>query len=116
MLNFFQSTINVDILILENANIQVQNNGRVIYEGSKEYCMNKLRREVFNLQGIANKTVSFTVKSWSNYSSNPKLIADAKSFFRNHLGMLKSSTKTNIKLAFGGDAGFAAGGGGGRSW
>lgn len=102
MLNFFQSTINVDILILENANIQVQNNGRVIYEGSKEECMNKLRKDVFNLQGLKGKTVDVTIKSWSNYSSNPKLIADAKSFFRNHLGMLKSSTKTPLKFAFGG--------------
>ena len=114
MLNFFQSTVNIDILILENGIIQVKNDGRTIFEGSKEECMNKIRHEVLNLQGIGNKTVSITIKSWSIYSASEQLIADAKSYFRNHISLLKSASKNNIEFSFRPGGGF--GGGGGRSW
>ena len=112
MLNFFQSTINVEILILENGVIQVNNNGRTIYEGCKEECMNKIKRDVINLQGLGDKAVRIIVKSWSMYTSNAQLITDAISYFRNHIGLLKSSVNTDI------DFSFRSGGGGGgvRSW
>ena len=94
------STIEVEILILENANIQVRNNGHLICEGTKDECMNKLRHEVYNLQGLTGKSLIVTVKAWPAYSSNPKLIADSISFFRNHLNMLKSSTNVSMKIQF----------------
>jgi len=99
MLSFFQSTVKVEILILGNANIQVKNNGHIICEGKKEECMNKLRREVYNLQGLG-KTVLINVNPWTARASNPKLVADAVCFFRNHLTMLKSSTRCDIHTNF----------------
>ena len=95
MLNFFQSTIKVDILILGNADIQVRNNGRVIYEGSKEDCFDQLRRDMFNLQGLSGRTVKIELMALAS-ASNPKLVADAKTYFKSKLGMLKSATKVNL--------------------
>ena len=98
MLNFFQSSTNVEIQILEKASIQVVNNGRIICEGSKEECMAKIRREVFNLQGLGGRTIRFTIKVLALKAASPKLIADAVSYFRNHLAALKSSINSSVRI------------------
>lgn len=90
MLNFFETTINVDVII-EDGNIEVINNGRSLMKGTIDSCITSLRQDINNLP--SEKTVVFFLKNRSQSSSG---LVENQNIVTNKLHMLASNARCTI--------------------
>ena len=89
MLNFFQSQINIDV-VLNDGQLTVVNCGRTICKGAIDACIAKLRQEINNLPDGKTVTIYVTAPSPG--------IADDKSIVTNKLHQMASSAHSNVVI------------------
>ena len=91
MINFFVSTIYIDIIVNDSF-IKVVNDNEVL---THESCMSKIRDIVNNIWGKEEKTFVFTI---INKASSQTIFEVDRSYFRSHLFLLNSSCASNITI------------------
>lgn len=94
MINFFASTIYIDIIVNDSF-IKVVNDNEVLTEGAHESCMDKIRQIVNNIPGKEEKTFVFNI---INKESSLTEFEVDRSYFRSQLFLLNSSCGSNIKI------------------
>ena len=94
MINFFASTIYIDIIVNDSF-IKVVNYNEVLTEGAHESCMDKIRQIVNNIPGKEEKTFVFNI---INKASSLTVFEVDRSYFRSQLYLLNSSCGSNIKI------------------
>lgn len=94
MINFFASTIYIDIIVNDSF-IKVVNDNEVLTEGAQESCMDKIRQIVNNIPGKEEKTFVFNI---INKASSLTVFEVDRSYFRSQLYLLNSSCGSNIKI------------------
>lgn len=94
MINFFASTIYIDIIISDSY-IRLVNDQELLIEGVHESCMSKIRQIVNDISGKEEKTFVFNI---INKASSLTVFEVDKSYFRSQLFLLNSSCSSNIKI------------------
>ena len=94
MINFFVSTIYIDIIVNDSF-IKVVNDNEVLTEGTHESCMSKIRDIVNNIWGKEEKTFVFTI---INKVSSLTIFEVERSYFRSQLFLLNSSCASSITI------------------
>lgn len=94
MINFFVSTIYIDIIVNDSF-IKVVNDNEVLTEGTHESCMSKIRDIVNNIWGKEEKTFVFTI---INKASSLSIFEVERSYFRSQLFLLNSSCASSITI------------------
>lgn len=94
MINFFVSTIYIDIIVNDSF-IKVVNDNEVLTEGTHESCMSKIRDIVNNIWGKEEKTFVFTI---INKASSLTIFEVERSYFRSQLFLLNSSCASSITI------------------
>lgn len=94
MINFFVSTIYIDIIV-NDSYIKVVNDNEVLIKGTHESCMSKIRDIVNNIWGKEEKTFVFTI---INMASLLTIFEVDRSYFRSQLFLLNSSCASSITI------------------
>lgn len=94
MINFFASTIYVDIIV-NDSYIRVVNDNELLIEGTHESCMSKIRQIVNNIPGKEEKTFVFNI---INKASSLNVFEVDRSYFRSQLFLLNSSCVSTITI------------------
>lgn len=94
MINFFASTIYIDIIV-NDSYIRVVNDNELLMEGAHESCMSKIRQIVNNIPGKEEKTFVFNI---INKASSQAVYEVDRSYFRSQLFLLNSSCDSDIKI------------------
>lgn len=94
MINFFASTIHMDIIV-NDSYIKVVNNNEVLIKGTHESCMDKIRQIVNNIHGKEEKTFVFNI---INKASSLTIFEVDRSYFRSQLFLLNSSCASSITI------------------
>ncbi len=94
MINFFASTIYIDIIV-NDSYIRVVNDNEVLKEGTQESCMGKIRDIVNNIPGKEEKTFVFNI---INKTSSLTIYEVDRSYFRSQLFLLNSSCSSTITI------------------
>ena len=94
MINFFASTIYIDIIV-NDSYINVVNDNEVLMKGTQNSCMNKIRQIVNNIPGKEGKTFVFNI---INKASPLTIFEVDRSYFRSQLFRLNSSCNSNISI------------------
>lgn len=94
MINFFVSTIYIDIIVNDSF-IKVVNDNEVLTEGAFESCMDKIRQIVNNIPGKEEKTFMFNI---INKTSSLTIFEVDRSYFRSQLFLLNSSCNSTITI------------------
>ncbi|WP_288317250.1 hypothetical protein [Xylanibacter muris] len=97
-LNFFESTINVNIMIHKGSHIIVSNNGKILFQGTREYCMNRIRSIVNQMSSLGDKKIIFHIQ---NMTLGDSIYEYDKVYFKNHIALLNTSSKCNIEVKAG---------------
>lgn len=92
MINFFASTIYIDIIVNDSF-IKVVNDSEVLTEGAHESCMDKIRQIVNNIPGKEQKMFVFNI---INKTSSLTIYEVDRSYFRSQLFLLNSSCTSTI--------------------
>lgn len=98
ILNFFESTINVNIMIHRGSHIIISNNGRILFEGTRESCMRKIRSMVEDFSSYEGKKIIFHIQ---NMTIGDPIYENDKVYFKNHIALLNTSSKCNIEVRAG---------------
>lgn len=94
MINFFASTIYIDIIVIDSY-IKVVNNNEVLIKGTHESCMDKIRQIVNNIPGKEEKIFAFTI---INKASSLTIFEVDRSYFKSQLFLLNSSCASSITI------------------
>lgn len=94
MINFFASTIYIDIIV-NDSSIKVVNDNEVLTEGTHEFCMDRIRQIVNNIPGKEQKTFVFNI---INKASSLTIFEVDRSCFRSQLFLLNSSCNSTITI------------------
>ena len=94
MINFFASTIYIDITVNDTF-IKVVNDNEVLTEGAFESCMDKIRQIVNNIPGKEEKTFMCNI---INKTSSLTIFEVDRSYFRSQLFLLNSSCNSTITI------------------
>lgn len=94
MINFFASTIYIDIIV-NDSYIKVVNDSEVLIKGAHESCMDKIRQIVNNIPGKEEKTFVLTI---INKASSLAIFEVDRSYFRSQLFLLNSSCASSITI------------------
>lgn len=98
MINFFESKIQIIIYLHRHGHVVVENNGKPLYEGSRESCMAHIRQIMSELNRLGSKEVIFTIL---NYSNDPMQAGMDRGYFKSHLAALASGSSCNIQVRAG---------------
>ena len=69
-----------------------------LFEGSREFCMNRIRKIIDDLSTIGGGHIIFHVEVWM--AGDIDGMSD-KSYFKSHLGALNNTSRFNIEIASG---------------
>lgn len=94
MINFFASTIYIDIIVNDSF-IKVVNDSEALTEGAHESCMDKIRQIVNNIPGKEQKMFVFNI---INKTSSLTIYEVDRSYFRSQLFLLNSSCNSTISI------------------
>ncbi len=94
MINFFVSTIYIDIVVNDSF-IKVVCDSEVLEKGTHESCMNKIRQIVNDIPVKGKITFVFSI---INKASSLTVYEVDRSYFRSQLFLLKSSCDSNIVI------------------
>lgn len=94
MINFFVSTIYIDIIV-NDSYIKVVNDNEVLTEGTHESSMDKIRQIVNNISGKEQKTFVFNI---INKASSLTIFEVDRSYFRSQHFLLNSSCNSTITI------------------
>lgn len=94
MINFFASTIYIDIIV-NDSYIKVVNNNELLMEGTHESCMRKIRQIINDIPVKEEKTFVFNI---INKASSETVYEVDRSYFRSQLFLLNSSCSSDIKI------------------
>lgn len=92
MLNFFKTTIHVNVL-LEDGNMVIESDGQPLCKGSIDSCITKLRQEIYNLS--ESKTVVIYLTNRSRLSSGK---IEDNNTVTNKLYLMASSARCNVQI------------------
>lgn len=98
-INFFESTINVNIMIHKGGHIVLANNAKTIYEGDQYSCMNKIRQMVNEVSTLGDKPIVFHIQNMT--TTGDTSVVYTKSFFKSNLERLNGSTRCKIEVKAG---------------
>ena len=93
MLNFFEKTINIDVII-EDGNMEVvkmTNKGQALCDGCIDSCISTLRHDIYNLS--SDKTVVFNLINRSRSSSG---LVEDENVVVNKLHLIRSGAHCNV--------------------
>lgn len=94
MINFFASTIYIDIIV-NDSYIKVVNDNEVLTEGAHDTCMGKIRQIVNDIPVKGKITFVFNI---INKASSLTVYEVDRSYFRSQLFLLKSSCDSDIVI------------------
>ena len=96
--NSSRNAIHINITIHKGGHCIVDKayGSKPLFDGSREYCMNRIRRNVENLSMKGGGHFIFHVEVWM--AGDIDGMYD-KSFFINHLGALNNTSRFNIEIA-----------------
>lgn len=97
--NFFESTINVNIMIHKGGHIVVANNANTLFEGDQYSCMSKIRQLVNEISALGEKQVVFHIQNMTVEGDSS--VVFAKSYFKSNLERLNSSARCKIEVKAG---------------
>lgn len=97
-INIFESKIDINIMIYSGSHIIISYKGKILFEGMRKYCMDKIRQMIDELSSIGEKEIIFHIQ---NMTTGSPIYEQDKLFFKNHLSMLNTSTKCKIEVKTG---------------
>lgn len=97
--NFFESTINVNIMIHRGGHIIVANNAKTLFEGDQYSCMSKIRQMVNEVSALGDKKIVFHIQNMT--TAGDSSVVYAKGYFKSNLERLNSSSQCNIEVKAG---------------
>lgn len=95
ILNFFESSYTFYIVVYVSTDVEILHKGNVLYSGTKEYCMSKLRSLIDSIPDYGNKTVEIVV---SNRLLGKSDNQDTLLYCRNKAYLIKSSARCSINI------------------
>lgn len=97
--NFFESTINVNIMIHRGGHIIVANNAKTLFEGDQYTCMGKIRQMMDEISSLGEKQVVFHIQNMTVEGDSS--VVFAKSYFKSNLERLGGSTRCKVEVKAG---------------
>lgn len=97
--NFFESTINVNIMLHRGGHVVVANNAKMLFEGDQYSCMSKIRQIVDEISAMGEKQVVFHIQSMTVGDDSSAVYV--KSYFKSNLERLCGSSKCKIAVKAG---------------
>lgn len=97
-LNFFESKIDINIMIHRGSHIIVSCKGRTLFEGIREYCWHRIVQMINDISLYGEKEIVFHIQNMT--TGDPQHERD-KLFFKSHLSRLNTSSKCRIEVRAG---------------
>lgn len=97
--NFFESVININVMIHRGGHVVVSNKSKKLFEGDQFYCMSNIRQIVDKLSSLGNKKIVFYIQNMTVEGSSS--VVFTRNFFRSNLEQLKKTAKCTIEVKSG---------------
>ncbi len=94
-INFFEQKIHIDIMIHRQDTAMVSYKGKSLCLGTREACMAKIRQITSELDEMGGRELVFNI---TNLYADPIDAGITKRYFKSHLLMLNSNSKSAISL------------------
>lgn len=88
-INFFESTIHVNIMIHKGGHIIVADKAKTILEGDQYSCMKKIRQIIEEVSSLGEKHVIFHIMNMT--TSGDSSVIFAKGYFKSNLERLNTA-------------------------
>lgn len=98
-INFFASTINLNILLHRGGHIIIAEGARTLFEGDQYFCMKKIRQIVDELSIWGDKTIIFNIQNMTVGDDSGAYFA--KSYIKGNLESIKRSSRCKIEIKAG---------------
>lgn len=95
VLNIFESSYTFHIVVTISTDVEIQHNGNVLYSGTKEYCMSKLRNLIESISDYGNKSIEIVL---SNRLLGKSDNQDTLLYCRNKAHLIKSCVRCSIQI------------------
>ncbi len=96
--NFFENKLQFNILIHKGAHVEVVYRSKTIVAGTKEQCFKKICEVVKGLDGLGRKEIYFHIM---NMTVSDSAFCFDVIYFKEHLSILKSQSKSYIEIKTG---------------
>lgn len=96
--NFFDSKIHFNIHLMGHGHVVVEYKGKSLFSGPREWCMNKIKNTVNDLDNLEKKEIYFHIQ---NYTVGDSAFRFDVIYFKEHLSVLKSMAKSYIEIKTG---------------
>lgn len=95
-MNFFESTIHINIMLHRGGHVIVANKAKTIIEGDQYSCMNKIRQIITELSSLGDKHIIFHIMNMTTAGDMSVMLA--KGYFKSNIERLNTvRCKVEIK-------------------
>lgn len=95
-INIFSNRLDFDIHISENRYNDILYKGNAIITGTREYCINKLKQLISEIDNLGKKEILFHI--CPSRSINDSGYEYDVIYYRDHIGLIKSTSKSYIEV------------------
>lgn len=95
-INIFSKRLDFDIYISGKRNTAILYNGKTIISGAREYCFNKIKQLISEIDNLGKKEIYFHIRP-SEAVGDSGYECDVI-YYIEHLGLIKSQSKSYIEI------------------
>lgn len=95
-INIFSNRLDFDIHISGKRHTTISYNGKTIISGAREYCYNKIKQLISEIDNLGKKEIYFHIRP-SGTVNDSGYECDVI-YYREHLGIIKSQSKSYIEI------------------
>lgn len=95
-INIFSSRLDFYINISRNRYTDILYNGNTIISGAREYCFNKIKQLVSEIDNLGKKDIYFHIRP--SASINDSGYECDVIYYKEHLGLIKSQSNSYIEI------------------
>lgn len=96
-INIFNNRLDFDIHISGNRHTDILYNGNTIIAGAREYCFNKVKQLISEIDNLGKKEIYFHIRPSEAINDSSGYECDVI-YYREHLGLIKSQSKSYIEI------------------
>lgn len=96
--NFFETRLHINICLHRGSHAEVSYKGKTLFSGPREACFSNIRNLVNELDSLGKKEIWFHIQNMTIGDSS--FHYDVR-YFKEHLGVLKSTAKSQIEIKSG---------------
>lgn len=96
-INIFDNRLDFYIHISGNRNTDIKYNGNTIITGAREYCFNKIKQLINEIDILGKKEIYFHICPSDAVNDSSGYECDVI-YYREHIGLIKSQSKSYIEI------------------